>query len=260
MVAKLNKEAFKNAIADAKVRAKQGFNDFEMGQYTFKLDSYAIQQGSGDKGEMVYGKWICTSEEEKGKPFIKVFSVEKALSILLQEWRALGYDTDTMPETYDGLIAWCKMITKHAPEVLATIFMKKGYPTMRIDESVGEGEGAEAPAEEPAPAATTTKPSAPKSTPKAEVGAKPKTVAASAKPETVDDVEDAETVEEVEEVDQQAEVNVGTEIKFTYKGEEKQGVVENIDEAKGELKVLADNNGKKGRFTVKVDQITAVVK
>ncbi len=250
MVAKLGKDAFKNAIAEAKVNAKRGFNDFEDGQYLFKLISYAIQKGK-DNSEQVIGKWKCMSDEEKDKEFVKFFSIEKALGILLQEWRAIGYDTDQMEETYEGLVKWCKMITKESPSIMATIYQKKGYPTLRVDEVLGETGGGEEVETETPPPKTTAAPTAPKATPKA-----------AAKVAEVAEVADVEDVADVADVAEDGGVDVveGTKLVFTWKGAEKEGVVSSVDEAAGLFKVLADNGGTPGKFPVKPDMIVRVIK
>lgn len=256
MVAKLSKDAFKAKIAEAKEKAKQGFNDFEPGQYVFKLGGYTMgKNNNGD--DSITGTWVCKSEEENGKEFKKFFSVEKALGILLSEWRDLGYDTDQMEESLDGLIKWCKMITKEAPTVLASVFIKKGYPTMKIDERVNEDEGGAEEAEEaaPAPAKEEKKPAAKAAAAPAKAPAK-----AAAKAAPVEEVEEVSDVEEVTDAEEQeVEVVKGTKIKFTWKGAEKEGTVDEVDEANGKFKVLADNGGKPGKFPVTPEMITAVL-
>ncbi len=254
MVQKLSKDAFKSQLAAAKEKAKQGFNDFEVGQYMFRLTHYIIDKGNNNE-ERIVGKWTCIDGEEKGKDFLKYFSIEKALAILLQEWRAIGYDTDLMKDEYEELVKWCKMITKAAPTIIASIYMKKGYPTMRIEEVVQpnegkDGEDGEAPATEPTkPPAKTTAPSTPATLPK--TTGKP--VAA-----PVADVSDVDDVADVDDVPQGVNVDVGTKITFTWKGVDKEGVVEEVNEAEGKFKVIADNNGKPGRFPVTADLITGV--
>lgn len=247
MVAKLSKEAFKTQLATAKEKAKQGFNDFEPGQYMFKLTHYVMDKGNGGE-ERVVGKWSCIEGEEKAKDFLKYFSIEKALAILLQEWRAIGYDTDEMEETYEGLVKWCKMITKVQPVILATIYMKKGYPTMRIDELVSQDESTSS-AETHATTAAVSKPSA-----------LSKPVGKAATAPAVSDVSDVEDVSDVDDsAAQPVQIEVGTKIAFTWKGVDKEGVIEELNEAEGKLKVIADNNGKSGRFPITTEMITGVI-
>lgn len=267
MVAKLSKDAFKSQLATAKEKAKQGFNDFEPGQYMFRLTSYVIDKGNNNE-ERVVGKWNCVEGEEKGKDFLKYFNLEKALAILLQEWRSIGYDTDEMGDSYDEFVKWCKMITKAAPTVIATIYMKKGYPTMRIDEVVqprdgqdGAGDDAGEPEAAPAPSTAKAPTTAPKAAPSLPAATPPKAAPKAAPATAAAEVADVEDVQDVDDTaPQPVTIDVGTKVAFQWKGADKEGVIDEINETEGKIKVIADNNGKPGRFPITAEMITGVIK